>query len=353
MENGKYIAYIGTYTYGDSKGIYKLTLNENNSTIENIEPVSELAYPTYLTINKNNTHLYSVAKNGVEGGAYAFEINPIDYSLKALNHNFKEGKSPCHIILDKNDNYLFTSNYHEAELISYKIASDGSIEKAVDTVIHSGDGPNKPRQDSAHIHFADLTPNNKYIYTIDLGLDKVSLYKLKDGYFKEVADLNITPGSGPRHMEFHPNGAFSYLLNELSSKITVLKYHEDKPYFEEVEYISMLPADCSVESTGAAIHISSNGDYLYASNRGHDSITVFKVDSVSGKLTFVSNTKLQGQSPRDFSISPSGKFLLAANQTTSNVELYSINQLTGELTYLNISEHIPNPVCIKFLNQAN
>ncbi|WP_279283333.1 beta-propeller fold lactonase family protein [Clostridium sp. C2-6-12] len=151
-------------------------------------------------------------------------------------------------------------------------------------------------------------------------------------------------------MEFHPNGNFSYLLNELSSEITVLKYNEDKPFFEEVEYISILPSDCSVESTGAAIHISTNGEYLYASNRGHDSITVFKVDSVSGKLTFVSNTKLQGQSPRDFSISPSGKFLIAANQTSSNVELYSINQLNGELTYLNISEYIPNPVCIKFLN---
>lgn len=353
MESGKYIAYVGTYTYGDSKGIYKLTLNENNSTIENIEPVGELPYPTYLAINKNNTHLYSVAKNGNEGGAFAFEINPVDYSLKALNGNFKEGKSPCHIILDKTNNFVFTSNYHEAELVSYKIASDGSIGKAIDTVVHKGDGPNKPRQDSAHIHFADLTPDNKYIYTIDLGLDKVSLYELKDGYFKARADLNIAPGSGPRHMEFHPNGHFSYLLNELRSEITVLQYHKDKPSFEEVEYISMLPPDCSVESTGAAIHISADGDYLYASNRGHDSITVFKVDSVSGKLTFVANTKLQGQSPRDFSISPSGKFLIVANQNTSNVELYSISQLTGELTYLNVSEYIPNPVCVKFLNQSN
>lgn len=154
-------------------------------------------------------------------------------------------------------------------------------------------------------------------------------------------------------MEFHPNGHFSYLLNELSSEITVLQYHKDKPSFEEVEYISMLPPDCSVESTGATIHISADGDYLYASNRGHDSITVFKVDSVSGKLTFVANTKLQGQSPRDFSISPSGKFLIVANQNTSNVELYSISQLTGELTYLNVSEYIPNPVCVKFLNQSN
>jgi 6-phosphogluconolactonase len=352
MENGKYVAYVGTYTYGDSKGIYKLTLDENKSIIEDIELVSELSYPTYLTVNKNNTHLYSVVKNGEKGGIAAFEINPADYSLRALNCNFKHGKSPCHIILDKNDEYVFTSNYHEAELVSYEIASDGSIEKEIDSVIHKGSGPYKPRQDSAHIHFAGFTSDNEYICTVDLGLDKLSLYKLKDGYFKEEADkcINIKPGSGPRHMTFHPNGNFSYLLNELSSEVTVLKYDKINHSFKEIQYISMLPSDCLMENTGGAIHISFNGDYLYASNRGYDSITVFKVDSVSGKLTFVSNTKLQGQSPRDFSLSPSGKFLIAANQTTNNVELYSINELTGGLTYLNVSEHIPNPVCIKFLN---
>lgn len=352
MEDGKYVAYVGTYTYGDSKGIYKLVLNENKSAIEDIEIVGELGHPTYLAVSHNNTHLYSVIKDGEEGGIAAFEINPDDYSLKALNYNFRNGKSPCHIVLDKNNEYAFTSNYHKAELISYKIASDGSIEKDMDTVLHQGSSANKTRQDSAHIHFADFTPDKEYIYTVDLGLDKLSLYKLKDGYFKEESDksINIKSGSGPRHMDFHPNGNFSYLINELSSEITVLKYDKINHSFKEIQYISMLPSDCLVESSGGAIHISSKGDYLYASNRGYDSITVFKVDSASGKLTFLSNTRLQGQSPRDFSISPSGKFLIAANQTTNNVELYSINELTGELTYLNVSEYIPNPVCIKFLN---
>ncbi|EKQ52241.1 MULTISPECIES: lactonase family protein [unclassified Clostridium] len=355
MENGKYIAYVGTYTYGDSKGIYKLTLNENDCKIEDIELVSELAHPTYLTINKNNTHLYSVVKNnenGEKGGVAAFEINPANYSLTPLNYSLRSGKSPCHIILDKANEYVFTSNYHKAELISYKIASDGSIEKDLDTAVHVGSGPNKPRQDSAHIHFADFTPDGEYIYTIDLGLDKLSLYSLKDGYLKEDSDrsINLKPGSGPRHMDFHPNGNFAYLLTELSSEVSVLKYDKVNKTFEAVQYISMLPDDCSVESTGGAIHLSSDGSYLYTSNRGYDSITVFKVDSISGKLTFVSNTKLQGKAPRDFSLSPSGKFLIAANQTTNNVELYSIDKSTGELTYLNISEYIPNPVCIKFLN---
>lgn len=349
----KYVAYVGTYTDGDSKGIYQLTLNESKSSIEDIKLVAEIVDPTYLVISKNNTHLYAAIENGEQGGIVAFEINSVNYSLKALNGIQRNQNASCHVILDKNNEYAFTSNYDQAEFNSYKIASDGSIEKAVDTETHQGCGPNKPRQESAHIHFAKFTPDYKYIFTVDLGLDKVSLYQLKDGYFQEATDkcVTIKPGSGPRHMEFHPNGKFSYLLNELSSEITVFKYDNINHTFQEIQYLSMLPLGCSVESTGAAVHISFKGDYLYASNRGHDSISVFKVDSVSGMLTFASNTKLQGQSPRDFSISPSSKFLIAANQITSNVELYSINETTGALTYVNVSEYIPNPVCVKFLNQ--
>jgi len=352
MNGENYIAYIGTYTYGESKGIYKLTLNETKSSIENIELASEIGYPTYLVIDNNNTNLYSVIKDGEKGGLASFEIDPKDYKLKPLNYSFTDGKSPCHVILDKVNNYAFTSNYHKAELISYKIASDGSIETSVDTIQHTGSGPNKLRQENAHIHFANFTPDGNYLYTIDLGLDKLSVYSIKDGNFNELSDKSISlkPGSGPRHMDFHPNGNFAYIITELSSEVVTLKYDKTDGSFEIIEYVSMLPKDCSVESSGGAIHISSDGNFLYTSNRGYDSITVFSVDSNSGELKFSSNIKLTGKSPRDFSISPSGKFLIVANQDTSNVELYSINKTTGELKYLNISEYIPNPVCIKFLN---
>jgi 6-phosphogluconolactonase len=352
MNDEKYIAYIGTYTYGESKGIYKLTLNEAKSSIENIELASEIGYPTYLAINNNNANLYSVIKDGEKGGLASFKIDPDNYKLKPLNYSFTDGKSPCHVILDKDNNYAFTSNYHKAELISYKVASDGSIETWLDTVQHTGSGPNKLRQENAHIHFANFTPDGSYLYTIDLGLDKLSMYSLKDGNLTEISDKSIAlkPGSGPRHMDFHPNGNFAYILTELSSEVIALKYDKTNGSFEVIQYISILPEDCSVESAGGAIHISSDGNFLYTSNRGYDSITVFSVNSNSGELKFSSNIKLNGKSPRDFSISPSGKFLIVANQDTSNVELYSINKTTGELKYLNISEYIPNPVCIKFLN---
>lgn len=352
MLNQKYTAYVGTYTYGKSKGIYKFTLNEGDSNVENIELVAELNHPTYLAINKDNTHLYSVIKDGERGGLASFEIDSNNHKLKLLNYNFVEGKSPCHVNLDKSNDYVFTSNYHKAELISYKIAENGSIENSLDTIIHIGSGPNTPRQDSAHIHYANLTPDGNYLYTIDLGLDKLSVYSLDNGRLKEISDKGVLlkTGSGPRHMDFHPSGNFAYILTELSSEVITLKYDKIQNSFKEIQYISMLPDDCSVESTGGAIHISPDGNYLYTSNRGHDSITVFSVDSISGELKFSSNIRLNGKSPRDFSISPSGKFLIVANQTTNNIELYSTNKSTGELKYLNVSEYIPNPVCIKFLN---
>jgi 6-phosphogluconolactonase len=352
MADKKFIAYIGTYTYGESKGIYKFVLNEDNCCIEDIQLVGKLCYPTYLAINKNNTYLYSVIKDGETGGLASFKIDTNTYKLQPLNYNFTKGKSPCHIILDKSNNYAFTSNYHKGELISYKLSPDGSIENSLDKIIHTGFGPNKLRQDSSHIHFADFTPDGNYLCTVDLGLDKLSVYEFKEGTLIESIEknLNFKPGCGPRHIVFHPNGHFAYILTELSSEVITLKYDKFKSLFVDIQYISALPLNCSIESAGGAIHISSDGKYLYTSNRGHDSITVFSVDSISGKLEFLSNTMLKGQVPRDFSISPSGNFLIVANQYTSNLELYSINNGTGALTYLNVSEYIPNPVCIKFLN---
>ncbi|WP_035795504.1 lactonase family protein [Clostridium akagii] len=352
MESIKYIAYVGTYTYGDSKGIYKFTLNETEHKIEDINLAIAASFPTYLAISKNNKHLYSVVKDDDNGGLAAFEIDASNHELKPLNIKLTSGKSPCHVILNDENDYVFSANYHKAELISYPLSPDGNLLDASDKITHKGFGPNKLRQDAAHIHFVDFTPDKKYLYTIDLGLDKLSVYKFKDGKIKEDIDkgLYLKPGSGPRHMAFHPNGNFSYIITELSSEIITLEYNKITCSFKEIQYISSLPSDCLVQSGGGAVHLSSDGNFLYASNRGYDSITVFKIDTISGKLEFLCNTKLKGKSPRDFSLSPSGNSLLVVNQDSNNLELYSVDKTTGKLTDLNISEYIPNPVCIKFLD---
>ncbi|SMC27678.1 6-phosphogluconolactonase [Clostridium acidisoli DSM 12555] len=353
MGDKKYTAYVGTYTSGESKGIYRFTLNENKGIIENIRLSAELSNPTYVAINKNNTNLYSVIKIGERGGIASFKIDS-NYNLEPLNCKFTDGKSPCHVVLDESNEYVFTSNYHKAELICYNVSSDGSIKNSLATILHKGSGPNKLRQDSAHIHFSTFTPDKKYLCVVDLGLDKLFVYSLKGDKLEELTEKNINfkPGSGPRHLTFHPNGNFAYIITELSSEVITLKYNSASGSFEVLQYISALPKGFTLESGGGAIHISHDGNFLYVSNRSNDnsSITVFTVDSLSGKLALSSNNMLKGQGPRDFSISPSGKFLVAANQNTNNVELYSINSSTGALTYLDVSEYIPNPVCIKFLN---
>ncbi|UZW14822.1 lactonase family protein [Clostridium pasteurianum] len=351
MDNKKYTAFVGTYTKAHSKGIYKFTLDENKPEIQNIECVAELGSPTYLTIFQNSEYLYSVIKDATSGGIASYKIDKLNTELKFLNSKLISGKPPCHVILNPENNYVFSGNYHKAELIAYPIDHRGSLKDPSDKILHRESGPNKSRQESAHIHFVNFTPDNKFLYTIDLGIDMLSLYKVVSGKFIEEPDKNLQlkPGCGPRHMDFHPKGNFAYIIAELTSEIITLAYNSSLGTFKDIQYISTLPSNCSVESTGGAVHISEDGRFLYASNRGHDSITVFKIDQLSGKLEFVLNTKLKGKTPRDFSLSPSSNFLVAANQSTNNIELYSIDRETGILKFLNISEYIPTPVCIKFL----
>lgn len=351
MDNKKYTAFVGTYTNTGSKGIYKFTLDENKAEIQNIECAAELGSPTYLAISKNNEYLYSVIKNDNSGGIASYKIDKLNNKLKFLNSKLSTGKPPCHIILNSENNYVFSGNYHKAELIAYPIDEYGSLKEPSHKILHIGSGPNKSRQDSAHIHFVNFTPDNKFLYTVDLGMDMLSIYRVVSGKFIEQADKNLClkPGCGPRHMTFHSKGNFAYIISELSSEIIALSYNSSLGTFKEIQYISTLPSDCSVENTGGTIHISQDGNFLYVSNRGHNSITVFRIDEISGKLEFIENTKLKGKTPRDFSLSPSSNFLVTANQDTNNIELYSVHKETGTLDFLNISEYIPTPVCIKFL----
>jgi 6-phosphogluconolactonase len=349
IKNNKIKAYVGTYTTGKGKGIYSFQLDLITGTIEDVKLEAELGNPTYLNIDKSNRYLYSTIKKGESGGVAAFSINPDTKSLKLLSYEVSEGSSPCHVSLNSNNTYVFSANYHRGVEEVYPIKEDGSIEKAVSMAVHKGSGPNKERQEKPHIHFSTLTPDEKYLCTIDLGIDKLVIYTLDKGILSKHKEVVLKSGCGPRHMDFHPNGKFAYIVTELSSEVIVLEYDTIKGDFKELQYISALPSDFKGESLGSAIHISLDGKYLYASNRGHDSIAVFKIDSSTGKLAFVSHTSTDGNHPRDFNIDPMGKFLIAANRDTNNVVPFLIDKLTGKLTQVNSGVSIPNPVCIKFL----
>lgn len=349
-KHSKLKAYVGTYTTGEGKGIYSFQMDLNTGLIENVKLEAELGNPTYLNLDLKNKFLYSAIKKDKKGGVAAFSINPITKALDLINYELSEGNSPCHVSLDSKNQYVFSANYHKGISEVYPLEDDGSVKPVLSMTIHEGSGPNKDRQEKAHVHFAALTPDEKYLCVIDLGIDKMITYSLDNGILSKHNEIILKSGSGPRHMDFHPNKRFAYIVTELSSEILALEYDFVNGSFKEIQYISALPSDYIGENLGSAIHISLDGKYLYASNRGHDSIAAFSIDSDSGKLTLVSHTYVEGNHPRDFNIDPTGKFLVVANKDTNNIVPFLIDKVTGKLTKINSDISIPNPVCIKFLN---
>ncbi|MEH7502864.1 lactonase family protein [Neobacillus drentensis] len=348
--NQKYIGYIGTYTKGGSKGIYSFTLDTNEARIAGINEAAQLENPTYLTISKDNRYLYSVAKEGENGGVTAFSVKG-DGTLTELNRQLLPGSSPCHVSVDSNNRYAFSANYHKGSVESYLInQEDGSVQPAASIINHEGSGPD-PRQEKPHTHYAGVTPDENYLAVVELGIDALITYAVnRDGSLAKAHLLPLKAGSGPRHLVFHPNGKFAYLMTEFSSEVIVLTYYKEDGHFTEKQYISTLPADFSENNQGSAIHISSDGRFVYAGNRGHNSIAVFSVDVETGELSFVEHTSTEGDWPRDFMLDPTEKFVVASNQESSNLVLYSRDENSGKLTLITADIVVPYPVCIKFLH---
>ena len=355
--NQRYIAYIGTYTQGESEGIYAFDVNTETGQLEGKGVSARLENPSYLAIDKKNRYLYSVMEtdhfNGTPSGAVAaFAIHRQTGNLTPLNFESTKGQVPCHITTDSFNRFLFAANYRDGNVSAFPLNADGSLGPVSTIIQHQGSGPNKERQERAHAHFVSLTPEENYLCAVDLGIDKIMVYQFDPAAgsltLDEKRSAAIRPGSGPRHLAFHPNGKFVYLVNELSSDVVFLKYSIDFTFTAE-QYISTLPEGYAGTNTCAAIHVSPDGRYLYASNRGHDSIAIYRIDAQTGKLEFVAHTPTDGKDPRDFAIDPTGKYLYAANQNSDTIVSFAIHQETGELQPLGQVISVPSPVCIKFV----
>lgn len=346
--NTRFIGFVGTYTKGESKGIYAFTLDTQEKQITSIRSAAELDNPTYLNISRDNRFLFSVVKEGDSGGIAAFAVSSPTGELTPLNTQLLEGSSPCHVSVDSQTKIAFSANYHKGEVVSY-LVNNGTLTKPVSIIKHEGSGPD-PRQEKAHTHFAELTPDEKFLAVCELGSDLLITYQVDEsGKLKEVTRLTVKPGSGPRHLTFHPNERFAYIMTEFSSEVIALRYHAENGSFEEIQTISTIPEDFKENNQGSAIHISSDGRFVYAGNRGHNSIAVFGVENETGKLELIERVSTEGDWPRDFSLDPSEKFLVASNQNSSNLVLYSRNTETGKLTLLQSDVKVPDPVCVKFL----
>ncbi|MBC1459115.1 lactonase family protein [Listeria newyorkensis] len=349
MANKEAIAYIGTYTKVESEGIYRLHIDKKTGEITQNKLAGKMDNPTYLKLTDDQKYLYSVAKDGENGGVAAFAVKE-DGSLDYLNQEVQAGNPPCYVDASKDGAFVVSANYHLGTIVAYPTEKNGALKAPSSSVQHVGTGPNKERQEKAHAHFAGFTPDEKFVITCDLGTDYVTTYALNDGVLEKVSDLKVKGGSGPRNLVFHPNDKIAYIMTEMAADVVVAAYDEATGALTEVQSIASLPADFSGENKGSAIHISNDGRFLYVSNRGQDAVVTFAIDA-EGKLSLAATTPVEGVGPRDFDLDPSGEILLVSNENTNNVTVFGVNKETGALTLLQKDIHVPEPVCVKFINE--
>ncbi|MDR2070167.1 MAG: lactonase family protein [Treponema sp.] len=357
---GYITGYIGTYTeaayQGRGRGIYGFTFDDERGTIEDLRLVAETVNPTYLTLGSGFLYAVNETQNfegKPSGGVSAFSIEAEKNSLRLINRQSSEGKDPCHIALNQGQTHGVVSNYSSGTIAVLPIEQGGGLGPAAQVIALSGSGPNRERQEASHAHFFIFDRRNAYGFACDLGADRVMAYSYDPDRAAPLTPaaspwFSVHPGAGPRHGVFASAAGDSvyYGINELDSTMDVLAYNEGRGTFSRLQTIGLLPPGVSIANTGAAIKISPGGNFVYASNRGHDSITVFKTDP-SGTAVYLATVPSGGMTPRDFEIDPSGRFLLVCNQNSDNLGIFRIDPKRGLLTQER-EYSAPSPVCLKF-----
>jgi 6-phosphogluconolactonase len=359
LESENMLLYVGTYTEKGSEGIYVFNFNLKTGALTKLHAVKDVVQPSYLVVNKSRTYLYAVNElveyEGKKSGSVsAFAIDQKSGNLSLINRQPSLGDAPCHISITDNEKFVLVANYLGGNVSVYPIETDGKLGVSVDLVQHTGFGANKERQEAAHAHSINLDNKNRFAIAADLGIDKVMIYQFDDKTGKLTPNsaqpfFQTQAGAGPRHFAFHQNGKFAFVINELTSSITSFAFDENRGMLSELQTISTLPKTFSGANTCADIHISPNGKFLYGTNRGHNSLAVFKIDEKTGKLKFVQHQSTGGKTPRNFTISPNGKFLLAANQNSDSINVFKVNEKSGKLTATANSATVSMPVCLKFI----
>jgi 6-phosphogluconolactonase len=353
----KYLVYVGTYTGPNSKGVYAFRFDEKTGKAESIGLAGEIVRPSFLAVHPNHRFLYAVSElgnNGRENGSItAFAIDPKNGALTALNTVSSGGGGSCHLVVDKTGASLVVANYGSGSAAAFKVNADGRLSGPTAVMQHTGSSVDPKRQTGPHAHAVVLSPDERFVFVPDLGLDQIRSYRL------DAANATLTPadppyvstkaGSGPRHLAFSPNGRFAYSIHEMGSMVTAWSYAPDSGKLAEIQTISTLPADFHGQDNSAEIEVDSKGKFLYASNRGHDSITVFSIGPKDGRLKVVENVSTQGKTPRNFNFDPTGRYLFAANQDSNKIVIFRIDPKNGHLTPTGQVLDVQSPVCVQFV----
>jgi 6-phosphogluconolactonase len=356
--SGTMRVYIGTYTERGSRGIYLAQLDLATGRLQLDGVAAELVNPSFVAIHPSQRFLYAIGEisdfGGQKGGAVsALAIEPTSGKLTLLNQKSSRGVGPCHVTVDRSGKFVLVANYGGGSVACLPISADGSLGDATAFVQHEGSSVDPQRQEGPHAHSINVDPANRFAFVADLGLDKVFSYRFDStGGLLTANDptcVKLSPGDGPRHFAFHPSGRFAYVINEMHSTVTGFRYDAERGTLEAIGSVKTLPAGFSGSSSTAEVQVHPSGKFLYGSNRGHDSIAVFAIDSDTGKLTPVDHTPTQGKTPRNFGIDPTGHWLLAANQDSGSIVVFGIDQATGKLSPARQAISVPMPVCVKFM----
>lgn len=350
-----YYLLTGTYTSGKSEGIYVHRFNSSDGTAAPVSQV-KISNPSFLAVSPDERYVYAVEEdsdpNGTGGNVSAFTFNKETGILTLINRQSSKGNHPCYVSVDKTGKWVAVGNYSSGNLSVFPVEQNGGLGLPV-TTSHEGSGPDKARQSSAHVHATFFSPDNRFLFVPDLGMDKLMIYAFDENNGKlsaaRPAFAASEPGSGPRHICFNPAGSHAYLMEELSGTVVVYKYKNGK--FRRKQRISSMPAGDTSFAGSADIHVSPDGRFLYASNRAEsNTIAIFSIDHNNGRLTLVGHQSTLGKTPRNFNFDPSGNFLLVANQNSNQVVVFKIDKQTGLLTDTGKRLEVGNPVCLKWIS---
>ena len=334
---------------GAAKGIYRTTLNTETGKLTEPVLAAEIGNPGFVTLNAAKTRLYSLCNN--DGGSVAaFSIGD-DKSLTLINTRPIGDGGASHLSLDHEGKILFTAQYGKGSIAAFPVDADGAIGERSALIKHSGSGPDKSRQEAPHPHSAFVSPDNRFVLVPDLGIDKVVIYEIDhaNATVREHGYGIVPPGGGPRHLKFSHDHSKIYVLNEMGMSLTVFEWNAEDGTMSSIQTIDTLPKEMwEIPNKAAEVRVHPTGKFVYASNRGHDTISAFSVDEKSGELTFVEREPIRGAYPRNFNIDPTGQWLIAAGRASNTLAMFKIDPETGGLLFTTDVINVPSPICLEF-----
>ncbi len=347
------LVYVGTYT----REIHAFRYDSATGAFSPLQTTAGLVNPSFLCPHPSGRFLYAVSETAAgdppSGEVAACAVNPVTGKLEEINRQPSGGRGPCYVSLDPGGQFAFSANYGEGNVAVFPVRPDGGLGEASEVRRFEGKGPNPKRQEKPHAHSILTSPDGAFVFSPDLGTDRVWQFRLDREQGRLVPNdppwLAVHPGAGPRHLDFHPGGRFAYVVNELDATLTTCAYDTAGGVLKALGTVRALPENYRGAASGADIHVHPQGRFLYSSNRGHDSIAVFRLESGGASPVLAGHVSTQGRTPRNFALDPAGAFLHAANQGSDSIVAFRVDLHTGDLTPAGMTVKVPKPVCVRFL----